>query len=122
MKNNLKLDQGGLAGSDIAAIMGVSKYKKPIDVWLEKTGRADNSFGNRATEMGHRLEPLVCDWYVDEMLRRYDKTVKLRKVSKPKVKYEFMVANIDRLVSGHKKILEAKSSGFGQFCFKKNSR
>jgi hypothetical protein len=28
----------GLGGSDIAAVLGVSPWQKPMDVWLSKTG------------------------------------------------------------------------------------
>ena len=31
-----------LGGSDIGAILGLSKYRTPVDVWLEKTGRVKN--------------------------------------------------------------------------------
>ena len=31
----------GIGGSDVAAIMGLSPWRTPAEVWLEKTGRAD---------------------------------------------------------------------------------
>ena len=31
-----------LGGSDIGAILGFSKYRTALDVWLEKTGRETN--------------------------------------------------------------------------------
>ena len=27
--------RGGIGGSDVAAIMGISKYRSPYEVWLE---------------------------------------------------------------------------------------
>jgi putative phage-type endonuclease len=37
----LKARQNSIGGSDIAAILGLSKYKSPLDVFNEKTGRTE---------------------------------------------------------------------------------
>jgi len=37
----LKQRMRGVGGSDVAAIMGLSPWRTPGEVWLEKTGRAD---------------------------------------------------------------------------------
>ena len=29
-----------IGGSDIGAILGLNPYKSPVDVWMEKTGKA----------------------------------------------------------------------------------
>ena len=31
----------GIGGSDVAAILGLSKYKSPYQLWLDKTSRAE---------------------------------------------------------------------------------
>ena len=33
----LRFRKTGIGGSDMAAIMGLSKWKSPLDIWLEKT-------------------------------------------------------------------------------------
>lgn len=33
----------GIGGSDVAAIAGLNKYKSPVGVWLEKTGRSQRT-------------------------------------------------------------------------------
>ncbi len=33
--------QTGLGATDCAAVMGLSPYKTPYELWLEKTGRKD---------------------------------------------------------------------------------
>jgi putative phage-type endonuclease len=54
----------GLGGSDIAAIIGESPYRRPIDVWLDKRGEAANDFaGNERTRWGDVLEPVVAGEY-----------------------------------------------------------
>ncbi|MBR3325845.1 MAG: YqaJ viral recombinase family protein, partial [Atopobiaceae bacterium] len=51
----------GVGGSDVAAIMGISAYRSPVEVWMEKTGRkqpADLS-DKEAVEWGNRLESII---------------------------------------------------------------
>lgn len=55
----------GVGGSDVAAIMGMSPYKSPYEVWAEKTGvvePADLS-GVERVMWGNVLEPVVGDHY-----------------------------------------------------------
>lgn len=49
----------GVSGTDIGAICGLSPWKRPIDVWLEKTGRAKPFVGNDRTKWGTLLEPVI---------------------------------------------------------------
>ena len=53
-----------LGGSDIGAILGVSKYKTPLDVWMEKTGKAENAATNLPIRFGHFAEEFVAQEYV----------------------------------------------------------
>jgi putative phage-type endonuclease len=50
-----------IGASDAAAILGVSSYKTPYEVWLEKTNRVEPWEGNDATSIGTALEPLLLD-------------------------------------------------------------
>lgn len=49
----------GLGGSDMAAVMGVDKYRTPLQVFLQKTGILKDSDQTRFTYWGNRLEDLV---------------------------------------------------------------
>lgn len=49
----------GITGTDIGAIAGLSPWKRPIDVWLEKTGKAPPFEGNERTKWGNLLEPVI---------------------------------------------------------------
>ena len=53
--------RGFLGGTDIAAVIGVSPWRSPLDVWLEKTGRAQQRETNYAMRRGTRLEALLLE-------------------------------------------------------------
>lgn len=55
----------GIGGSDVAAIMGLSPWKSPLEVWLEKTGRADapDLSDKESVAMGTELEGDVLEMY-----------------------------------------------------------
>ena len=46
----------GLGGSDLGAILGLNLYKTPLDVFNEKTGRAEPFTGNIQTRFGKYAE------------------------------------------------------------------
>lgn len=50
---------GFIGASDFGALLGLSKWKTPKDLWLEKTGQAPPFHGNLYTDVGTALEPLV---------------------------------------------------------------
>jgi len=66
----------GIGGSDVAAIMGLSPWRTPAQVWLEKTGRAEpEDIGDRPyVAFGNIMEPIVGGWYSqrheDRIVRR----------------------------------------------------
>lgn len=50
----------GIGGSDVAAIMGLSRYKSPYTVWAEKRGLfAEDISGKASVRWGNILEPVV---------------------------------------------------------------
>ncbi len=55
----------GIGGSDIGAILGLSNYRTPVDVWLDKTGAGSNDPRpvRVAQRLGHYLEPFVVQEY-----------------------------------------------------------
>jgi putative phage-type endonuclease len=62
----LNYRRGGIGGSDIAAICGLSKWRTPIHVYLEKLGEAPEESFSEAAEWGTRLEPLIADKFASE--------------------------------------------------------
>lgn len=94
----------GLGGTDMAVILGLSPYKTPLSLWLEKTGRAEDQHAPDAEERmywGSALE--------DTVARRYAelKGVRIQRVNDPLVHANGIVrGNIDRAIinpaiSGH---------------------
>lgn len=61
----LEARKHGIGGSDVAAVMGISPWKSPLEVWLEKTGRADapDLSDRESVSMGTELESVVLDMY-----------------------------------------------------------
>jgi putative phage-type endonuclease len=48
-----------LGASDWAVAQGLSQYKTPTRLWLEKTGQVEPEDAGEAAEWGHRLEPVL---------------------------------------------------------------
>jgi len=48
-----------IGGSDVAAILGLNRYKTPYEVWDEKKNGNNPFTGNPATEWGTKLEPVI---------------------------------------------------------------
>ena len=52
-----------IGGSDIPAVLGISKFTTRWQLLLEKAGLAERPFaGNRYTEYGHIIEPQIRDY------------------------------------------------------------
>lgn len=51
----------GIGGSDAAAVLGLDKYRSPLEVWWEKTGRRRDRVENEAMRWGHLLEAVIAD-------------------------------------------------------------
>lgn len=60
----LKLRQIGIGGSDVAALLGISKWRTPLDVYRSKVEEPEE-FDNASMEWGRRLEPVIRQKYAD---------------------------------------------------------
>ena len=56
-----------IGGSDIAAILGMSRWKTPLKLWLEKTGEVepDDLSENEAVQLGIELEDFVAQKFAN---------------------------------------------------------
>ena len=96
-----------LGGSDIAAVMGLSRWKTPLSLWAEKTGKIQNELSNfEAAEIGTELEEYVCRKFTKKtgIALRVDNRMFTHK------KYNYMVAHIDRWVTKGDAVFEAKTA------------
>lgn len=98
----------GLGGSDAAAACGISRWKTPVQLWLEKTGQVEeeNLDDKEFVQWGNLLEDVICD----EWARRSGHKIRRENVSRVDREYPFMRANIDRNIVGLREGLEAKNS------------
>jgi putative phage-type endonuclease len=83
-----------LGGSDIGAILGFSKYRTALDVWLEKTGRIVNEVDNLPVRFGSFAESFVASEYANQT--GYTLIHSESGVAHPQ--HPFMVGHIDRYV------------------------
>jgi len=91
----LETRKKGLGGSDIAAIMGLNRFKGPTDVWLEKTGRETREVESEAAHWGAHLEEPIADYYRDQNEVRF---VRLKNPLAIHPEYPFLMASPDRLL------------------------
>lgn len=57
---------GFVGASEVAAALGVSRWSRPIDLWLTKTGRADPEPENPRANIGLRAEATTILWYCED--------------------------------------------------------
>ena len=98
----------GIGGSDIATILGLNKWKSPLQLFLEKTGKvvAEDLSDKEVIYWGNVLEDVVAK----EFERRTGKKVRKRNVMFCDDKYPYMRANVDREVVGENAVLECKTT------------
>lgn len=97
----------GIGGSDAAAIAGLSKWKSPVAVYLEKIGQASTEdLQSDTAYFGTILEDVVAQ----EFAKRSGLKVRKRNAILQHPEHSFMLANVDRLIVGTKEGLECKTA------------
>lgn len=109
-KDQIEARRHGIGSSDAAAVLGVSKYRAPIDVWLEKLDRAAPFAGNERTRWGDLLEPVIAAEFA---ARTGLETARAERMLVHR-KHAWMLCNPDRLIVGHDEGLEIKNRGLRQ--------
>lgn len=84
----------GIGGSDIAAILGLSPYRTPMDVYLEKRGETQPRGDDQAMYWGTVLEDVVAGEYQKRTGRKVQRVNQMLRHPE----HEFMLANIDRAI------------------------
>lgn len=96
----------GLGGSEIAAAMGLNRWKTPLRLWAEKTGKLSKDLRNfEAMEIGTELEEFVARKFQQKTglkLRNDHRTFR-------HPEHDFIFGHIDRLVLNEDAIFEAKT-------------
>ena len=99
----------GIGGSDVAAILGLSPWKTPFQMYQEKRNEVVPFSGNDAMEWGQRMEPTIRQWYSDETGR----AVRVPEGIIYHNKYPFMLASLDGFTDD-KRVVEIKTARSGQ--------
>jgi putative phage-type endonuclease len=101
----------GIGGSDVAPILGMSKWASPLDIYLDKRGELEAEDENEAMHWGSVLEPVIRDEYATRTGHLVEYNVEQR--AHPK--HAFALANLDGLVirgrsAKPERVLEVKTS------------
>lgn len=104
----LRWRQKGIGGSDVAPILGISKWSSAIDIWLSKTNQKhDDCVQNEAMIWGHILEPVIRDHFREVTGR---KVIEVHAILQNE-QHPYMIADIDGLTeddNGDPAVLECK--------------
>lgn len=102
-----ELRRTGIGGSDIGPLMGLSKFKSPLGVYLDKVGLSTQSKPSKAMDFGNYLEDSIIKIYSQEM----DCVVRVGLGTKRHPTYSYMLANVDGITDNNV-IVEAKNVGY----------
>ena len=101
-----------IGGSDIGAILGLSKFRTPLEVWMQKTGKEVRQLDSLPLRFGSFAEEFVASEYARatgfELL--HDESIYIHPT------HSFMSAHIDRFILGDgvgsppNRILECKTA------------
>jgi putative phage-type endonuclease len=97
--------QGGIGGSDAAAIIGVSPWARPIDIYFDKIGKPQEKT-SPAMEWGQKLEPVIRDYYASRegiTIATFENTIFLHR------EHDWMRASIDGYIPSRHALLEIKT-------------
>jgi putative phage-type endonuclease len=98
---------GFIGGSDIAAVMGLSRWKTPLQLWSEKTGilPLPDLSAVEAVELGSELEDFVA--------KKFERKTGLKVRRSPKYyshkDFTMFTCQVDRLVENTNELLECKT-------------
>ncbi len=101
----LEMRKSGIGGSEAAAVLGLSKWSTPLQVYLKKKGLLEVE-QNDAMYWGSKKEALIREVYQEKT----GMTVLVPDMMKHP-KYDFMLANVDGIANGHR-LLEIKTAAF----------
>ena len=100
----LKLRQIGIGGSDVAALLGLSKWRTPLDVYNSKIETPEES-DNASMEWGRRLEPVIRQKYAEAVGMEVEVPAFMFQHSE----HTFMIADVDG-IRADGRIVEIKTA------------
>lgn len=92
----------GIGGSDVAAILGISRFKTALDVFYEKTTNMPEQQENNAMYFGNAFEDIIRKKYLADTKEELIEYPRL-------IKKDFMLASVDGLTKSGK-VIEIKTA------------
>jgi putative phage-type endonuclease len=96
----------GIGGSDVAAILGLSRWKTPLDVYLDKRGELPPQPDNDAMLWGRILEPVI----LAEFSRRHGVAVEKPDGVVRDPQFPWMLASLDGWAPEMDAVVEVKTA------------
>src|SRR5690349_18206306 len=99
----------GIGGSDVAPILGLSKWASPLDIYLRKRGEQPEQDDNEAMLWGRALEPVIRQQYAE----RTGRIVRVPEAALVHPQLTFARANLDG-VTDDGRVVEVKTARTAQ--------
>lgn len=103
----LEQRRGGIGGSDVAGILGLSKWSTPLDVYLSKIGQAEEKELTPAMYWGNILESVIRDEF--QCQTGIELATGLQPIYRARGENGFMLASLDGLTKDGQ-IVECKTA------------
>ena len=102
----LAIRQRGIFATDAAPALGLSKYRTPVQVWMEKIGEPMPFEESEAMKMGHIMQPVIARLYEDRQdVRLRD----MQGVTLWSQEHAFMGSHFDYVTGDNKVLVECKN-------------
>lgn len=102
--------KSGIGASEMSAVLGVSRWATPLDVYLDKTGAEPREVGE-AAYWGHRLESIV----LDELAKRAEIDVTPDGRLLRSAAHEWALATLDGHTWDGRQIIPVEAKTAGQY-------
>ena len=81
----------GIGGSDASVVCGISRYKSPVELWMEKTNQIPSQEAGEAAYWGTQLETMVRSEFTKRTGVEVNRVMRLLQSAE----HPFMLANLD---------------------------
>lgn len=102
----LEYRKQGIGGSDAATVVGLNPYSSKLELWADKVGIMPEKADNEAMRIGRDLE----DYVAKRFCEATGKKVKRANAMFAHDEYDFIRADVDRVVVGENAGLECKTT------------
>ena len=102
-QEQLEMRKTGISASEVPAVLGLSPFASPLDIFLEKLGLVEPSEPSDAMMAGNYLEDGIAQWYADRTGSTLERRGTVAHPSEP-----WRLATIDRLRTDRPAIVECK--------------